>query len=292
MGFLNANGITRLVTDLGNIFEYKITAGDGLSISASNVLSTDVQLGNNATSAMLYSNATNLIGTRVDNTTDDASYYLRANSNSLSFATNTPIGNGTITDNWRLTIPLTTVELGQTSAGLPRSMSFWRGFNNSTFGDYLGIGAQNDDATDGFRAYIGSDLLAWRDYPGSTAGSYLWRLYPDELSPYQNVTDATVTACYGYGYTSATSGQMYVDIELPRRIRTGKTVTVSALTAAVRGVSGALAANNTNIYSNISNIAVASSGRLRLTLTSLTTNFVANTPIHIYVNSITFSVSS
>ena len=39
MGFLDANGVTRLVTDLGNIFEYKLTAGDGIAIDASNEIS-------------------------------------------------------------------------------------------------------------------------------------------------------------------------------------------------------------------------------------------------------------
>lgn len=278
---------------MGNVFEYKLTAGGGIAINANNVLSTDVQLGDYATSAVIYTASGYKWGVRVDDSVNDVSYYLRGTPSNLTFATRTPAApsSGTMTNDWTLTLPLKAVELGQVT-GTADSISLWRGWDNATFGDYMGIGAQKADGTDGFRMYFGQDALRFRTYVGTTGSDDAWWMYPDELSPYQNVEDVTETACYAYGYTSATSGQAYFDIELSRRIRTGKTVTISAITASIRGTTGIMKSNASNILSNVSSIAVAPSGKLRVTLVNLTTAFTANTPVHMYVNSITFSVSS
>ena len=252
MGFLDANGVTRLVTDLGNIFEYKVSAGGGIAINASNAIS---------------------IATSEKDKLDH-----------IYVQTPTSGGSGSPETYW---------SFGLANTSTPYTFSYWNGFNNGIWGDYFGFGTTNDSiANGGLRLYIGSSALGLRDFTNNTAGSYFWRMYPDELSPYQGVSNVTETACYGYGYTSATSGTMYLDIELSRRIRAGKTVTISAITAAIRGTTGIMKSNASNILSNVDTIAVASSGKLRLTLTGITTAFTANTPVHIYVNSITFSVSS
>lgn len=89
---------------------------------------------------------------------------------------------------WDLKMPLTTVSLGSAQTG-PRSMAIWRGINNSdVFGDYMAFGAQNDDASDGFRLYIGEKQLAFRQYTGSTQGSYIWQLYPSTIPQFKTAT--------------------------------------------------------------------------------------------------------
>ena len=50
MGFLDANGITHLVEVLGNVFEYKLTAGYGISIDSNNTISSTAGAVTNATS--------------------------------------------------------------------------------------------------------------------------------------------------------------------------------------------------------------------------------------------------
>ena len=207
MGFLDANGVTRLVTDLGNIFEYKLTAGGGIAINASNVLSTDVQLADNATSAVIYTASGYKWGVRVDDSVNDVSYYLRGTPSNLTFATRTPAApaSGTMTNDWTLTLPLNVVELGQVS-GPARSLSIWRGWNDDTFGDYVGLGGQNDDATDGFRTYIGEKALRFSPVVGSTFGTTAWYMFPSRIPQFNNNTSKTVssvTSSYYYA-TSAT----------------------------------------------------------------------------------------
>ena len=104
MAFLDANGVTRLVTDLNSIYEYKISAGGGIAINANNVLSTDVQLADNATSAVIYTASGYKWGVRVDDSVNDVSYYLRGTSGNLVFATRTPAApsSGTMTNDWQM----------------------------------------------------------------------------------------------------------------------------------------------------------------------------------------------
>ena len=151
------------------------------------------------------------------------------------------------------------------------------------------------------KTFIGADSVVYIESNGGTiANRKTWEFDTSGNITAPNGTvyetkykteTVTATALYGFGYTSATNGTMYLDVMLPKKINTGSTVSVSAITAGIRGVNGLFCANSTNVLSNISSSTVANSGCLRLTLTGMATNFAANTPVHIYVNSITFTVS-
>ena len=150
------------------------------------------------------------------------------------------------------------------------------------------------------QTFLGADSAVYIESNGGTiANRKTWTFYNGDITApngtvyetkYKTET-VTAAALYGFGYTSATNGTMYLDVMLPKKINTGSTVSVSAITAGIRGVNGLVCANSTNVLSNVSSSTVANSGCLRLTLTGMTTNFAANTPVHIYVNSITFTVS-
>lgn len=150
------------------------------------------------------------------------------------------------------------------------------------------------------QTFLGADSAVYIESNGGTiANRKTWTFYNGDITApngtvyetkYKTET-VTATALYGFGYTSATNGTMYLDVMLPKKINTGSTVSVSAITAGIRGVNGLVCANSTNVLSNVSSSTAANSGCLRLTLTGMTTNFAANTPVHIYVNSITFTVS-
>lgn len=106
---------------------------------------------------------------------------------------------------WNLKMPLTTVSLGSAQSSA-RSLSIWRGFNDDTFGDYIALGGQNDDATDGFRTYIGENALRFSPVVGSTFGTTAWYMFPSRIPQFNNNTSKTVSSVTStYTYTGATS---------------------------------------------------------------------------------------
>ena len=188
MAFLDANGVTRLVTDLNSIYEYKMSAGNGIAINASNAISltTAVQ--------------------------DKLSH--------IYVQTPTAAGSDTA--------PETYWSFGKADTSTGYTFSYWNGFNNGTFGNYFGFGTTNSTiASGGLRLYVGSTLMALRDYTSNTAGSYYWRFNPQDITPYQGETVTLPSSgnyLYGIGYFGAgTSPTMYVEILLPKKIAAGKT---------------------------------------------------------------------
>lgn len=98
----------------------------------------------------------------------------------------------------------------------------------------------------------------------------------------------TATAVFAFGYSGNTD--FYFEVMLPKKIAAGSSVNLTAFNGAVRGVNGTVAANNTNLLSNTT-ASVSNNGNLKLQISGLTTNFKANSPAHLLVNSITFTVS-
>lgn len=110
------------------------------------------------------------------------------------------------------------------------------------------------------------------DWNGEISG------YAQDYKPGDNVTFTLVT---GTGYNTATAGNAYVFFDTYRRFP-NKSITVNSVTAAyIRGVSG-LILNNVTATSYVNNAQRNSASHgFRFYLTGLpTTNFVANTPIH------------
>lgn len=147
-------------------------------------------------------------------------------------------------------------------------------------------------------AYLGSDSNVYVESNGNTIGNRkTWtfntsgELVAPNGTPYsdrykgETVTAATV---FAFGY-SGNSG-FYFEVMLPKKIAAGSSVNLTAFNGAIRGVNGTVAANNTNLLSNTT-ASVSNNGNLKLQITGLTTNFKANSPAHLLVNSITFTVS-
>lgn len=110
------------------------------------------------------------------------------------------------------------------------------------------------------------------DWNGEISG------YAQDYKPGDNVKLTLVT---GTGYNTGTAGNAYVFFDTYRRFP-NKSITVNSVTAAyIRGVSG-LILNNVTATSYVNNAQRNSASHgFRFYLTGLpTTNFVANTPIH------------
>lgn len=106
---------------------------------------------------------------------------------------------------WDIDVPISAAELGHVT-GTANSISLWRGWDNATFGDYMGIGAQNTDGTDGFRMYLGQNAWRFRTYVGTTGGADAWWMFPSRIPQFNNNTSATVSSVTStYTYTGATS---------------------------------------------------------------------------------------
>lgn len=159
--------------------------------------------------------------------------------------------------------------------------------------------AQGDiSASSNETAYLGSDSNVYVESNGNTIGNrktWTFNASGQLVAPNGTVYDdqykgETVTAAtvFAFGY-SGNSG-FYFEVMLPKKIAAGSSVNLTAFNGAVRGVNGTVAANNTNLLSNTT-ASVSNNGNLKLQITGLTTNFKANSPAHLLVNSITFTVS-
>lgn len=74
------------------------------------------------------------------------------------------------------------------------NISFWRGFDDSTYGDYFAMGSQSTDGSDGFRIYVGEKRLSFRTYVGSTAGAYAWSIYPPSFYQTNNSANTSLSS--------------------------------------------------------------------------------------------------
>ncbi len=162
-----------------------------------------------------------------------------------------------------------------------------------------------DITTSNEKTFIGADSAVYIESNGNTIGNRkTWEFdtsgnitAPNGAVyevPYKNESD-TVATIYGYGYTGATGTpnkyNYYFEVPLPRKIASGSTITVTALTGAIRGVSGLVAANATNLLGNIASASRANNGLLHLNIQNISANWAQNTPASIIINSITFTVS-
>ena len=147
-------------------------------------------------------------------------------------------------------------------------------------------------------AYLGSDSNVYIESNANTIGSrktWTFNTSGELVAPNGSVYDdryksetVTVQTVFAFGY--AGNSDFYFEVMLPKKIAAGSSVNLTAFTGAIRGVNGTVAANNTNLLSNTT-ASVSNNGNLKLQITGLTTNFKANSPAHLLVNSITFTVS-
>lgn len=159
--------------------------------------------------------------------------------------------------------------------------------------------AQGDiSASSNETAYLGSDSNVYVESNGNTIGNRkTWTfnasgqlvapngsIYEDQYKG-ETVTVATV---FAFGYAGNT--EFYFEVMLPKKIASGSSVNLTAFTGAIRGVNGTVAANATNLLSNTT-ASVSNNGNLKLQISGQTTNYKANSPAHLLVNSITFTVS-
>lgn len=100
--------------------------------------------------------------------------------------------------------------------------------------------------------------------------------------------DTVTSTFFGYGYTTATNGNIYAFLPFSRKVMANR-VTISSLSSVyIRGVNGIILDNISSLASlNLTDIIVSENG-FRLLLTGLTTNWLANTPISI-VGTFTFT---
>jgi len=261
MAFLDANGVTRLVTNLNSIYEYKISAGGGIAINASNAIS---------------------IATSEKDKLDH-----------IYVQTPTSGGSGAPETYW---------SFGLANTSTPYTFSYWNGFNNATFGNYFGFGTTNNPITDGgLRLYIGSKVIGLRDYTNNTAGSYFWKFDPTILTvPYENQT-VTLSASstkpwFAYGYFgSGTSPALYINIPLPAPIKSDQEISNVSITGDFRSPGGLLNGTSsltpTLLDDNAVLLCVDGTLRIGFKGSSFTSNNTANTPVVVYVRSLTFEVS-
>ena len=159
--------------------------------------------------------------------------------------------------------------------------------------------AQGDiSASSNETAYLGADSNVYVESNGNTIGNRkTWTFnasgqlvapngtaYDDQYKG-ETVTAATV---FAFGYAGNTD--FYFEVMLPKKIASGSSVNLTAFNGAIRGVNGTVAANNTNLLSNTT-ASVSNNGNLKLQVSGQTTNYKANSPAHLLVNSITFTVS-
>ena len=159
--------------------------------------------------------------------------------------------------------------------------------------------AQGDiSASSNETAYLGSDSNVYVESNANTIGSrktWTFNTSGNLVSPNGSVYDdryksetVTVQTVFAPGYAGNTD--FYFEVLLPKKIADGSTITLTAFTGAIRGVNGTVAANATNLLSNTT-ASLSNNGNLKLQIINQTTNFKANSPAHLLVNSITFTVS-
>lgn len=194
------------------------------------------------------------------------------------------------------------VSLGS-ARGSIASVEFWRGFDNDYYGDYMGLGAQSADGTDGFRIYLGSDRCAMRTFVGATGSTYLWDFDPTLLvKPYQNETVSLAASSsapwitYGYFGAAGSSGPtMYMVCSLPKPIKNGQEISNVSITGDFRCPGGLVNGSSSQTPTVASGGALrAINGDLRLAFTpaSFTSNNTPQTPVVIYIRSLSFTVAT
>ena len=138
----------------------------------------------------------------------------------------------------------------------------------------------------------GGDITATGDITAGTVQDAAGNILADKADAsavfYQPGESVRLTGLTGTGYSTGTSGNYYFFLETPKQVPAGKTLTVTELTATIRGVNGVVT-SNANIIANLSNILRGTNGCPRLLLTGLSTNYKANTPAHI-VCTISFNI--
>lgn len=159
--------------------------------------------------------------------------------------------------------------------------------------------AQGDiSASSNETAYLGSDSNVYIESNGNTIGNRkTWTfnasgqlIAPNGTAYEDQYKGETVTAATVFAFGYAGNTDFYFEVMLPKKIASGSSVNLTAFKGAIRGVNGIVAANNTNLLSNTT-ASVSNNGNLKLQITGQTTNFKANSPAHLLVNSITFTVS-
>lgn len=159
--------------------------------------------------------------------------------------------------------------------------------------------AQGDiSASSNETAYLGSDSNVYIESNANTIGSrktWTFNASGNLVSPNGSVYDdryksetVTVQTVFAFGY--AGNSDFYFEVMLPKKIADGSTIALTAFTGAIRGVNGTVAANATNLLSNTT-ASLSNNGNLKLQISNQTTNYKANSPAHLLVNSITFTVS-
>ena len=99
----------------------------------------------------------------------------------------------------------------------------------------------------------------------------------------------TLATAVGTGYTTSTSGQIYIFPELPRPLPTGKTITITALTVTIR-CAGKVIASNASVTPQTAGV-MAGSRTFSIQLTGQTTNWTANMPVSVVIHSMSFTIS-
>ena len=159
--------------------------------------------------------------------------------------------------------------------------------------------AQGDiSASSNETAYLGADSNVYVESNGNTIGSrktWTFNASGQLVAPNGTAYDdqykgETVTAATVFAFGYAGNSDFYFEVMLPKKIAAGSSVSLTAFTGAIRGVNGTVAANATNLLSNTT-ASLSNNGNLKLQISNQTTNYKANSPAHLLVNSITFTVS-
>lgn len=139
--------------------------------------------------------------------------------------------------------------------------------------DKIKIMVENNQEIGRFMFQVKADALALYE---QNAAVELFRIN----GPYTPGT-ITVANCVGSGYSTATNGTYYFYFDTPRTLPSGATLSnVQITSATVRGGGGQVT-SLADITSNVSDLIRGSSGKPRVLLTGLTTNFVASMPAFI-----------
>ena len=159
--------------------------------------------------------------------------------------------------------------------------------------------AQGDiSASSNETAYLGADSNVYVESNGNTIGSrktWTFNASGQLVAPNGTAYDdqykgETVTAATVFAFGYAGNSDFYFEVMLHKKIAAGSSVSLTAFTGAIRGVNGTVAANATNLLSNTT-ASLSNNGNLKLQISNQTTNYKANSPAHLLVNSITFTVS-
>lgn len=96
--------------------------------------------------------------------------------------------------------------------------------------------------------------------------------------------------CVGSGYTTGTSGTMYIFPHLPKMIPSGATVTFVSLTTVTIRCAAKIIASSATLTTYVTGISAYNRWQLNIHIDGLTNNFTANSPLH-FIGTVTFTIS-